>query len=118
MSIRRTTAERWGRTAEARAALWLRLKGYRILATRYKTPMGEIDLIAARGGSIAFVEIKARAHLEAALHSVSPRARQRIARAAEAFLAQRHLTSAETRFDLVIVRPKHLPVHVPDAWRL
>jgi putative endonuclease len=118
MTTGRAAAERWGRKAEARAALWLRLKGYRILATRFKTPMGEIDLIARRGGCIAFVEIKARETLQAGLEAVSPHARQRIARAAEAFLAQRNLQSADTRFDVIVMRPGHLPHHLMDAWRL
>ena len=114
----RAAAERWGRQAETRAAWWLRLKGYRILARRYKTPMGEIDLIARRGGCIAFVEIKARHTLEAGLEAVSPAARRRIARAAEAFLAQRRLAGAATRFDLIVMRPGKWPHHVADAWRL
>lgn len=114
----RAAAERRGRTAEARAAWWLRLKGYRILETRYKTPMGEIDLIVRRGGCIAFVEIKARPSLTAGLEAVSPRAQRRIARAAEAFVAQRGLTPRITRFDLIVMRPRRLPRHVADAWRL
>jgi putative endonuclease len=113
----RVAAERWGRRAEARAAWWLRLKGYRILETRYRTPMGEIDLIARRGGCIAFVEIKARHSLAAGLEAVSPAARRRIARAAEAFLAQRRLTPETARFDLIVMRPRRLPCHVADAWR-
>jgi len=114
----RADAERRGRRAEVRAAWWLRLKGYRILATRYRTPMGEIDLIARRGGCIAFIEIKARATLEAGLEAVSPTARRRIARAAGAFLAQRGLAGASARFDVIVMRPRHLPCHIRDAWRL
>ena len=61
----RQRAERRGRTGETVAAFWLRLKGYRILATRLRTPVGEIDLIASQGRITAFVEVKARAALSA-----------------------------------------------------
>jgi putative endonuclease len=59
--MKRQSAERGGRRAESLAAWWLRLKGWRILARRVRTPVGEIDLVARRGRTIAFVEVKARA---------------------------------------------------------
>ncbi len=75
-----------GRRAEIISAWLLRLKGYRILAQRFKTPVGEIDLIAKRASIIAFVEVKARPSAAAAMESVSARQRRRIARAALLFL--------------------------------
>ena len=59
-NARRQQAERRGRLAEAKAAMLLRLKGYRISDRRWKSPAGEIDLIARRGSAVAFVEVKAQ----------------------------------------------------------
>jgi putative endonuclease len=110
--------EAWGRWAESLAAWSLRLRGYRILARRFRTPLGEIDLIAQRGRLLAFVEVKARADLEQALVALSPRQRQRTARAAELFLLRRpDLAGHALRFDLIAVRPWRVPRHLVDAWR-
>jgi len=113
----RRRAERRGRLAEAVAAAWLQLKGYRILAKRYKTPLGEVDLIARRGRAIAFVEVKARSDMRAALEAVTPQQRRRSARAVLAYL-MRHPEAADCdlRFDVVVVRPFALPRHFPNAW--
>jgi len=113
----RRKAEARGRRAERVAALFLRLKGYRILARRAKTPVGEIDLVAARSGTVAFVEVKARAR-EKAAWAVTPQQTQRIARAARYWLGghpafARH----DCRFDIVIVSPYQMPLHLPDAFR-
>jgi putative endonuclease len=109
----------WGRWAEMLAAWSLRLHGYRVIARRYRTPLGEIDLIVRRGRLLAFVEVKARPDLEQALGALGPRQRERTQRAAELFLL-RHPSPAECnlRFDLVAVRPWRLPHHLADAWRL
>lgn len=118
---RRMAAEKRGRRAETIAALWLRLKGYRLLARRFKTPVGEIDLIVKRGRVIAFVEVKARQNRTEALEAVSPQARARIARAAAWYLArmapETHKKAEITRFDMVLVVPGQRPHHIPDAWR-
>ncbi|MCR9178237.1 MAG: YraN family protein [Alphaproteobacteria bacterium] len=113
----RQHAERRGRRAETLASLWLRLRGYRILARRHRGPMGEIDLIARHGGLLVAVEVKARANLEAGLASVSPRQRQRIARTLRHFQAQRPaLGTLDLRVDLVIMRPWRVPVVIADVW--
>lgn len=113
----RRAAYQLGLSAETRAALWLRLKGYRILARRHRTPLGEIDLIVRRGHVVAFVEVKARRDLAAALESLTPRTRRRIVEAAHLWLARRSLPpDAVLRFDVVAIAPWRRPRHIPDAW--
>ncbi|BDA82476.1 UPF0102 protein [Aureimonas sp. SA4125] len=107
-----------GHRGEWLAAWALRLKGYRILATRHRTKLGEIDLIARRGDLVAIVEVKARASLEEAMDAVGPAAQRRIERAADLWLArQRDHARLSLRFDIVAVLPRRWPVHVTDAWR-
>src|SRR5229473_2901128 len=69
----RVAAFRTGLSAEARAAVYLMAKGYRILAKRFRTPYGEIDIVARRRNLLAFVEVKARASLDEAAYAVTPR---------------------------------------------
>ena len=116
MSDRRR-AERHGLWAEGAALLFLRLKGYRLLARRYKTGLGEIDLVMRRGKVTAFVEVKARGSLDAAMFAVTPRQAERIARAAEQWLARDpRAAEGECRFDIVAVSPYLWPTHVPNAF--
>ncbi len=118
MSETRRQAYARGRAAELRCALMLRLKGWRILARRYHTPVGEIDLIAKHGDIVAAIEIKARQSLAEALEAVTPRQKRRIELAAAAFLSQHPKWSKlGFRFDVIAVTPWRLPHHVPDAWR-
>jgi len=107
-----------GQRAEALAAWWLRLKGYRIVGRQFRVPAGEIDLIARRGRVLALIEVKARGDLTAASEAIGAQQRARIARAAEAFLQrQPRLAGLDLRFDVVLVTPGRLPRHLPDAWR-
>lgn len=117
-TARRRAAHRSGHAGERIAALRLSLTGYRILARRYKTKLGEIDLVARRGGTLVFVEVKRRNDMTAGLEAVTPQAQGRIRRAAEAFL-QRHpaLAGLALRFDVVVITPWRWPRHVQDAWR-
>lgn len=109
--------ERSGRTAESLAALLLRLKFYRLLERRYKTPVGEIDLIARRGNTIAFVEVKRRPDANAGLAAVTPTAQARLLRAAEAWLARHpEATDCTLRFDVIVVSPRRLPLHLRAAF--
>lgn len=111
-------AWRFGRWAEAWAALSVRCRGYRILARRFKCPVGEIDIVARRGNVLGFMEVKARGDLATAAESLRPHQTRRIARAAEVFLMHRpEWADCDIRFDLILVRPWRLPVHVEDAWR-
>ena len=115
---KRRSANRRGHGAETLAAGLLRLMGYRILGRGYRVPAGEIDIVARRGKTVAFVEVKARETLADALDAVGHTQRQRIVRAAEHFMA-RHpgLQDCDIRFDVIAVLPRRLPRHVPDAWR-
>ncbi len=115
---RRRAAYRRGGRAELLCLWHLRLKGYRILARRYRTPMGEVDLIVRRGSVVAAVEVKARDDFAAAGEAVGARQRQRIARALAHFLSQRpDLALLSPRFDVMLVAPRRLPRHLVDAWR-
>ena len=113
----RRAAERRGRRAELAAVWLLRLKGFRILARRYRTPVGEIDLIGRRGGLIAFVEVKRRPTLAEAAEAVTPAGRRRIARAASLWLA-RNAAAAELtlRFDAVLLAPRRWPRHMVGVF--
>jgi putative endonuclease len=109
----RLAAYRRGLSAETLAAWLLRAKFYRILARRYRTPAGEIDVIAKRGRTIAFVEVKTRPSETQALEAVGSTSRRRIARAAELWLAA-HPGAAG--FDLVVVVPGRVPRHIPAVF--
>jgi len=114
----RRAAERRGKTAELLCLWHLRLKGYRILARRYKTPAGEIDLIVRRGSTIAAIEVKARADFDAATEAVTRRQQRRITRAVAHFLGGRpDLAMLAARFDVMLVTPRRWPKHLIDAWR-
>lgn len=118
MSERRRRAEARGRLAETLAVLALRLKGYRILARRLRLSAGEIDIVAARGRCVVFVEVKARADTTAATEALTGRQRRRLLRAAEQFVGRHpHLAGRDFRFDLMLVAPRRWPVHLVDAWR-
>ena len=118
MARSRRAAYRRGHLAEAAAATLLLLKGYRLLSRRYKTPLGEIDLIARRGRVVAFVEVKARPTRREALDSVGRSSEKRIVDAADLWLAK-HPDAAglDMRYDMVLVTPWQLPQHLPDAFR-
>lgn len=114
----RKQAEKRGHRAEALAALYLRLKGYRILARNLRTPMGEIDIIAHKSGLTAFVEVKARANMDAALSAVSAQSWQRISRAADYWMARHpHQANGGWRYDIIAVSGLKWPQHLQDAWR-
>ena len=117
-TLARRAAQQTGQRAELVAAWLLRLTGFRILARNYRTPVGEIDLVARRRRLLVFVEVKSRATDEAAASSITQRQRDRICRAAELFLAARpELGDCAVRFDAVIVAPGRFPRHIKDTWR-
>ena len=115
--MKREIAEKRGRKGEGWAALWLRLQGWRVVARRVKTPRGEIDLIARRGRTVAFVEVKWRntaAGLDTAIDAYRLR---RVAAAAEA-VALRHTRPGDTiRIDVLLLAPRRWPRHIVNAWQ-
>jgi len=109
-SRKRRRAERWGRRAEDLAALRLALNGWRVLDRRARTGAGELDIVARRGGVLAFIEVKARGDLETALGAVTPYQRQRLLRAAAIWRGRRpDLATLEVRFDLIVCAPWRWP---------
>lgn len=116
-SPERVAAFRTGLSAENRAAAFLMAKGYRILAKRFRTPYGEIDLVARKRNLLAFIEVKARASLDEAAYAVTPRQQQRIIDAAQAWLmAHPEHAEFELRFDAVLIAPRRLPRHLLAAF--
>lgn len=113
----RLAAFRLGLSAESRAAMFLIAKGYRILARRFRSPFGEIDIVARRRDRLVFVEVKARDTADAGFEAVSERNKRRIIAAAEAYLAKNPgLESMEIRFDVIAVTPGRLPSHIANAF--
>lgn len=114
---RKAEAQRFGLSAESKAAVLLLAKGHRILARRWRSGHGEIDIVAVRGRTLVFVEVKARGRLDDAAEAVVPRQRRRIVTAAEAWLAG-HPEHAgyDIRFDAVLVAPGRVPRHIPNAF--
>jgi putative endonuclease len=115
---RRSQAQRRGRLAEFACRWYLRLQGWRIVAVDWRCPAGEIDILARRGGVLAIIEVKTRGDLASAADAVLPRQRRRITRAASAFLSARpDLAGLALRFDVMLIAPRRMPRHLPDAWR-
>ena len=113
----RVAAFRTGLSAEIRAAAYLMAKGYRIMAKRFRTPYGEIDIVARRRSLLVFVEVKARASLDDAAYAVTPRQQQRIIDAAQAWLmAHPEHADFDLRFDVMLIAPRHLPRHLSAAF--
>lgn len=112
----RRRAERAGRVGETAAAWWLRLKGWRILARRVRTPAGEVDLIARRGNLIAFVEVKRRATDEQLDFAIDHARLARVAAAAE-YLGPRYMQpDDDMRVDVILVAPGRALRHIENAW--
>lgn len=112
-------AYRAGLWAETLAMIYFWLKGYRILARRYKTAQGEIDLIVARGHDLVFVEVKARRTVAQVHDALTHRMRDRIGAAASSYIS-RHPARGEMmqRFDLVMVAPPFFIRHLDNAWNI
>ena len=102
--VKKKTYQR-GVWSEKLAALWLRLKGYKILERRYKTKVGEIDIIARRQNTIIFVEVKARPTIAQALESITPTMKRRIGNTAKYYVSHNDVVDCDLRFDFVAVTP-------------
>ena len=109
-------AEQRGRRAETLAAWWLRLHGWRILAVRARVAGGEVDLVARRGRTVAFVEVKQRNSVEAAAWSLDAFRLRRVAVAAERLAARFARPDDVIRIDAIFLVPRRLPRHLVNVW--
>jgi putative endonuclease len=115
--VNRRAAEKRGHKAETAALLLLRLKGYRLLARRFKSHLGEIDLIMRRGSTTAFIEVKARTTTDAAIIAVTTYQSKRIASAAALWMAKDKIAAQNfCRFDIVAVNAYFWPTHIENAF--
>jgi putative endonuclease len=113
----RKAAFQLGLSAESRAAALLLAKGYRVVARRFRTGVGEVDIVARRGNVLVFVEVKARERLDDAAEAVTARQQRRIIAAAEAWLAENPDDMVRNiRFDAILVAPRRWPRHIMAAF--
>ena len=115
--MNREAAEKRGRGAETLACWWLRLHGWRILARRARVPGGEVDIVARRGRVLAFVEVKARATLDAAALSLDAWRLRRVVVAAERLAPRYQKPSDDVRIDAIFIVPGRLPRHAANIWQ-
>ena len=115
--ISRRSAERKGHKGETFAAVLLMFKGYRIVARRYKTKLGEVDIIARRRNIVALVEVKSRNTLLEAMDAVDTMTMRRIEAAGDLWLAkQRDYARINIRYDLIAILPRKFPVHIENLF--
>lgn len=115
MSDRRA-AEAAGRRGERLAAWWLRLKGWRVVAQRVRTPAGEVDLVAKRAGLVAFVEVKTRQRAADLDFAIDQRRLSRVAAAAELLMPVYATDGEDIRVDVILLAPGERPRHIENAW--
>lgn len=116
-TARRKSAQRWGVWGEWIAAAYLCFKGYRIVQLRYKTKLGEVDLIARKRDLVAMVEVKVRPTIEQAVDAVTPASQRRISDAGDIwFSKQKDAARLSIRYDIIAIRPWKKPVHFKDAF--
>ena len=114
--MNRVLAEQRGRRAERIAAWYLRMKGWRIIDTRVRTPMGEIDIVARRFRTTAFVEVKAREKPADLDYAVDKHRLRRVAAAASALSARHGLPGGDVRIDVILIAPGRMPKHLSNVW--
>lgn len=112
----RQAAEAAGRRGERIAGWWLRLKGWRILARRVRTPAGEVDLVARRGNIVAFVEVKSRKSDADLDFAIDQRRLARVAAAAEVLMPRFAGPGDDIRVDVLLITPHAMPRHIENAW--
>jgi putative endonuclease len=115
--VNREAAERRGRGAETLACWYLRLKGWRILARRARVPGGEVDIVARRGRTLAFIEVKARADQGAAIFALDAWRLRRVAVAAERLSPRYMRDGDDVRIDAMFIVPRCWPKHLPNVWQ-
>jgi putative endonuclease len=113
----REIAERKGREGEVQAALWLGTRGWRILAQRIKTPLGEIDLIASKQGLVAFIEVKWRKRAADLADAIDERRLLRVAAAAEIVAHEYAKDGEDMRIDVILLAPGCRPRHIENAYQ-
>lgn len=114
--MNRRAAEQKGRSGERIAAWWLRLQGWRIVGERVRTRRGEVDLIARRGRTLAFVEVKTRGDAAALALAIDEYRLRRVVDAAHALVARYGAGAEDIRIDVMLVRPWRVPVHLKNIW--
>lgn len=115
----REPAQVQGARTKRRAALLLRLRGFRIRTQRYRSPVGEVDFLATRRRLFVAVEVKSRPDRISAAFSITPHQQERVARATEHYLAANpRYPHYQIRFDAVLDTPGRWPKHIPDAWQM
>ena len=114
--MNRQVAEARGRRAEKLAAWWLRLHGWRILARRARIAGGEVDLVAKRGRTVAFVEVKQRRSDDAAALALDEYRLRRVAVAAERLAPRYARPGDDIRIDAIFLVPGRLPRHLVNVW--
>lgn len=115
--MNRHAAEQRGRGAEAIACWYLRLKGWHVLARRARVPGGEVDIVARRGRTIAFVEVKARSTADAAAQSLDAWRLRRVVTAAERLAPRFMRPGDELRIDAIFMVPGRWPRHLANIWQ-
>jgi putative endonuclease len=117
VSQKRAQAERRGRRGETLAAWYLRLKGWRIVARRVKTARGEIDLVARRGGTLAFVEVKWRRTEAELAHAIDAWRLRRVGAAAQAVASRFERPGDTITVDILLLAPGRWPRHIANAYQ-
>jgi len=115
--MKRQLAEKHGRSGEGRAAAWLQVQGWRILARRVRTPAGEVDLVARRGNLVAFIEVKWRANKADLDFAIDEYRLRRVAAAAECIAHKYACNGEDIRLDVILLAPGALPRHITNAWQ-
>ena len=115
--MNRAAAEARGRRAERRAAWWLRLHGWRILGERLRVPAGEVDLVARRGRTLAFVEVKWRDRAVDLDMAIDEFRLRRVAAAAEMLSMRFARPDDDIRIDVLLLAPGRLPRHLVHVWQ-
>lgn len=115
--MNRQAAERFGAWGERRAAWWLRLHGWRILARRVKLRSGEIDLIARRGRTTAFIEVKTRAAVADLDTAIDAYRLRRVAAATNAVAHRYAGAGDDIRIDVILIVPRRWPRHLTNVWQ-
>ena len=113
----RQISEKRGKRAELIAAIYLFLKGYKILKRRFRSRRGEIDLICKRGQTLVFIEVKARKTVDDAKQAITYKQKKRIEACSEDWLKLNAKPVQSLRFDIIAIVPGRFPAHIRDAWR-